>query len=122
MAKSIRPPHPTLTALGAAGFKPDLLVHNPGDMEGNHAIIEVKSVQAARQNAEKDLNTLALFKSEVRYARAIYLIYGEEIDGAMLDRIAARYVAMKLTAPIELWFHVAPGEPAFLAHVLEPPR
>ncbi|MDP2411476.1 MAG: methionyl-tRNA formyltransferase-like protein [Pseudolabrys sp.] len=112
--------HPTLTELGAAGFKPDLLVHRPGDMEGNHAVIEVKSVQAARQNHQKDLNTLALFKREVRYTRAIYLIYGEEITGALIARIAARYAAMALTVPIELWLHVSAGEPAFRETLLEP--
>jgi len=112
--------HPTLTALGAAGFKPDLLVHKPGDMQGNHAVIEVKSVQAARRNCRKDLNTLAVFKRKVGYARAIYLVYGAEVDEAAVARIATRYGAMELTVAIELWLHAEPHQPAFLARVLEP--
>ncbi|WP_143271608.1 hypothetical protein [Bradyrhizobium mercantei] len=35
--------HPVLSGLGASYAKPDLLVHGPGDMRRNHAIIEVKS-------------------------------------------------------------------------------
>src|SRR5689334_19126753 len=36
--------HPILSGLGASYAKPDLLVHGPGDMSRNYAIIEVKSV------------------------------------------------------------------------------
>jgi hypothetical protein len=34
--------HSLLTELGVGRRKPDLLVHRPGDMIGNHAVIEVK--------------------------------------------------------------------------------
>jgi hypothetical protein len=70
--------HPTLMELGAGGYKPDLLVHRPGDMDGNHTVMEVKPSERAKQDCLKDLETLALFRSAVRYERAIYLVYGDE--------------------------------------------
>ena len=62
--------HPILSTLGADYAKPDLLVHGPGDMGRNHAIIEVKSQAADRSGVRKDLNTLSLFRTDVRYERA----------------------------------------------------
>jgi hypothetical protein len=61
-----------LRTLGADRAKPDLLVHQPGYMNGNHAIIEVKSSEAAVDGIKQDLETLSLFISKVRYQRAIY--------------------------------------------------
>lgn len=112
--------HPILTQLGAAGLKPDLLVHRPGDMGGNHAVIEVKSARAVRHNCEKDLETLAVFKQEVGYARAIYLVYGDELSDDIIDRMASRYSVMRLTAPIELWIHSAAGDRAVCVRLFEP--
>ena len=40
--------HPVLSRLDASYAKPDLLVHGPGDMGRNHAIIEVKSQKIGR--------------------------------------------------------------------------
>jgi hypothetical protein len=39
--------HPILRGLGIRLSKPDLLVHRPGDMSGNHAVIEVKASNAS---------------------------------------------------------------------------
>src|SRR5689334_4096228 len=41
--------HPILSTLGASYAKPDLLVHGPGHMSRNYAIIEVKSLMARRE-------------------------------------------------------------------------
>lgn len=68
--------HPILQALGADRIKPDLLVHQPGYMIGNHAIIEVKSPEAKADGIRKDLCNLSLFRGRVGYERAIYLILG----------------------------------------------
>jgi hypothetical protein len=68
--------HPVLSRLDASYAKPDLLVHGPGDMGRNHAIIEVKSQKATAEGIEKDIRTLSLFRRRVGYERAIYLIYG----------------------------------------------
>ena len=48
-------------------------------MTGNHAVMEVKSARGVRDGFPKDLRTLTVFREEVGYERAIYLIYGEEV-------------------------------------------
>ena len=112
--------HPILVKLGADYAKPDLLVHKPGYMTGNNTIIEVKSSNARRDGIEKDLKTLALFRSEVNYERAIYLIFGY---GALeaAERVRGVAAAIGKLPSIELWLHQQPGAPAerapFLADV-----
>src|SRR5262249_333596 len=52
--------HPILTKLGVGGI-PDLLVHQPGDMAGNYAIIEVKNALVGTSGIRNDLqNSLDL--------------------------------------------------------------
>lgn len=103
--------HPILSSLGAAGIKPDLLVHKPGCMTGNHAVIEVKTSRAMHREIKKDLKNLALFKNIVGYERAIFLVFGHEAKDK-LDQI--RNIAKEIDdlPKIELWSHSSPGEPA----------
>jgi len=103
--------HPILRTLGADRMKPDLLVHKPGYMTGNHAIIEVKSSKTSADGIRKDLETLTLFRGKVGYERAIYLIYGFEaaIVGERVMQIAGEFHELK---EIELWLHQNPTEPA----------
>lgn len=49
--------HPLFQRLEAAGAKPDLLIHTPGDSAGNYAIIEVKH-SLSDKGIRKDLQTL----------------------------------------------------------------
>lgn len=56
---------------------PDFLVHRPGDMRGNHLIMEVKSADGRPAGIRKDLETLQKFRHVAGYARGILLIYGE---------------------------------------------
>lgn len=103
--------HPKLRKLGADHVKPDLLVHRPGYMSGNHAVIEVKSSDAALQGIRKDLQNLALFRDVVGYQRAIYLIYGYQ---ATETAERALRVAEELggVPDVELWLHLAPRQAA----------
>jgi hypothetical protein len=105
--------HPILMQLGADVAKPDLLIHQPGCMAGNYAIIEVKSARAPNAAIAKDVEILSLFRRSVGYARAIYLIYGEEISGRLLTRVEETAHNTQELAPIELWLHRAPHAPAF---------
>jgi hypothetical protein len=105
--------HPILRKLGADYAKPDFLVHTPGHMRGNHAIIEVKSVGAANAGIAKDLETLALFRTKVGYQRAIYLLFGFDPD-ACVDRVRTVAGAMGGLPPIEVWVHSEVG--AVAAH------
>lgn len=103
--------HPILCKLGANYAKPDLLVHKPGRMDGNHAVIEVKSSKAPNAGITKDLDTLALFRNKVGYQRAIYLIFGSE---ALRTAERLRSIARKIDRlpEIELWIHCTPGKAA----------
>lgn len=105
--------HPILHRLGADLNKPDLLVHRPGNMKYNHAIIEVKPSQPRFTGIVKDLETLSLFIKEVKYERAIYLLYGYEANIKLVERIQDISLNIKNLAPIELWLHPTEGQPAF---------
>ena len=112
--------HPILKKLGADFAKPDLLVHQPGHMAGNKIIIEVKSSNAKRSGIEDDLRKLSLFRTKVGYERAIYLLYGYEVDkAAKLVRLVAESFAG--LSPIELWLHAYPGEAATPSLPFQPP-
>ena len=63
--------------------KPDFIIHQPGNMEHNLAVIEVKpvTVKDRLDKLRKDLETLKYFlNNEPRYYRAIMLIYGCDND------------------------------------------
>jgi hypothetical protein len=104
--------HPILQELGADYAKPDLLVHQPGYMSGNHAIIEVKTSQAQNAGIRKDLETLSLFINKVRYERAIYLIYGHGATEKIVARIQRSASEIVELAPIKLWLHQEAGQRA----------
>jgi len=103
--------HTLLAALGADGRKPDLLVHQPGSMVGNYAILEVKSAGALNGGVDKDIDTLSLFRNNVGYRRSIYLIYGH-VGDTRIHRLRRSATSAKRLALIEVWIHPAPGEPA----------
>ena len=103
--------HPILRELGADHAKPDLLVHTPGAMAGNYAIIEVKHSTAAA-GVRKDLETLDLFVRKVGYQRAIYLIYGWEANAAGVAKIEAIALEFPELVPIEVWLHSEVNQPA----------
>lgn len=102
--------HPILGELGLSGI-PDFLVHGPGDMNKNHAIIEVKSPLARDAQIETDLIKLARFVNDAGYQRAIYLIYGTEAD-QLIERILRTARSIASRAPVELWLHQQIGQPA----------
>jgi hypothetical protein len=68
--------HPMMVGPDVQNTKPDLLVHGPGDMDGNLIIVEVKPIIAKKPGIRKDLRTLTAFLRHARYHHAIYLIYG----------------------------------------------
>lgn len=112
--------HPYFQGLDAGNPKPDLLVHQPGTGRYNHAVIEVKSVVG--QDIQKDLETLSLFRNQLRYERAIFLIYGAILDDALTRRVQRCAANVVQLAPIEVWLHAEPAAPAVLSHTLMPTR
>lgn len=103
--------HPILHELGADHAKPDLLVHTPGAMAGNYAIIEVKHSTAA-EGIRKDLQSLDLFVRRVGYQRAIYLIYGHQANARGVERIEKIANEFQDLMTIEVWLHSKVGHPA----------
>jgi hypothetical protein len=104
--------HPQLWVRPGMGpVVPDLLVHVPGTMQHNYAIVEVKPFPTRRRGIAKDLTTLTTFMLEWRYRRGIFLAYGGD-PGACRDAVrnAARTVAR--LAPVEVWHHPVSGAPA----------
>ena len=109
--------HPLLRDMRADHAKPDFLVHTPGDMEGNYAVIEVKRPGASERAIRADLDKLALFLREVNYRRAIYLVFGDELasSAARIRHVASEYPDLPA---IELWLHEQAGQPASLRDFL----
>ena len=61
--------------------KPDFLVHIPGDMDGNLAVMEVKASTASLEALRADVRKLAWFCGEPAcYYCAVLLVYG--VDGS----------------------------------------
>lgn len=109
--------HPILRNLGVDHVTPDFLVHTPGEMEGNCAIIEVKH-STVLGGVRKDLETLDLFMRRVGYKRAIYLLYGREATPEGLARIEAVATEFPVLAPVEVWLHSEVNKPAVHASTL----
>lgn len=101
--------HEIIMANIGSAVVPDFLIHEPGNMDNNHAIIEVKSSQASSFGIRKDLATLDQFRVQVGYQRAIYLFYGGGIDLDLVWKLAAE---RPVQGPIEIWLHGEPGGPA----------
>ena len=110
--------HPLMHGRDIENTKPDLLVHRPGDMGGNLAVIEVKPVTAKEIGIRKDLRTMTAFLRRGQYHHAIYLVYGGNPQ-MLCDfiRIARRLSTDEIENRIELniislFWHNSPGHPA----------
>lgn len=109
--------HPLIRGNGLDNVKPDLLVHEPGDMGGNYAVIEVKPISTGRAGIRKDLRTLTAFRRHGEYARAIFLVYGDIVDVETIVK-AVRQIAAQDEGEtidldsIELWSHERAGLPS----------
>ncbi len=108
--------HRILGPRGVSGI-PDFLVHKPGDMRGNHAIIEVKAPLARDRQIEIDLEKLTRFVKDAEYERAIYLLYGAEAE-QLIRRICEIARAKSNLATTELWLHRQVGRPAECSMIL----
>ena len=103
--------HPILEPLGAKKRKPDLLIHGPGDMNSNYAIIEVKPCTTDSRGILKDLETLSFFRGSCKYQHAIFLLYGFDACKAA-KRVMNISLKHKNLDQIELWIHRNPATPA----------
>jgi hypothetical protein len=94
--------------------KPDFLVHVPGDMGQNLAIVEVKATTATPEALLADIRKLAWFCGNASYSSAILLVYGDDVRfDALQDRLVEgiRYPGDQR---ISILKHVRVGSPAEL--------
>lgn len=107
--------HPLIRGNNLDNTKPDFLIHTPGDMNGNHTVIEVKPITAGERGIRKDLATLTAYCKDAGYKRAIYLFYGypprKEIS-TLIDQFKDQ-PGINLDL-IEVWHHEAVGSSAKL--------
>lgn len=61
---------------------PDFVLHMPGSMEKNWAIVEVKGNIEDRLAIQKDIETITTFVEEYGYKLGLYVIYGHSPDEA----------------------------------------
>ena len=68
--------HPHFEDGPYAQAKPDLLVHTPGNMEGNLAVVEIKPVNVGGGGIRDDLQKLTWFCENARYFAGIFIVFG----------------------------------------------
>jgi hypothetical protein len=104
--------HELMRKVGVRRQKPDLLVHGPGNMKNNHAVIEVKNVNASPRDIKSDLEKLTLFRNQAGYQRGIYLIYGHTADERFARRIERAAASVAGSRGVEVWLHSEVHAPA----------
>jgi hypothetical protein len=73
--------HPVIYGTNLDNAKPDLVIHQPGDMGYNLVAIEVKPINASTKGIAKDLKRLTAFRRHpAHYQHAIFLVYSDEDD------------------------------------------
>lgn len=107
--------HPIIRGGILDDSKPDLLVHVPGEMARNLAVVEIKPLRPdiyprERDNFQRDMQKLIAFR-DVGYAAAILLVFGESRESLDRVRAHARQSGTE-TGRIELYHHPESGKPA----------
>jgi hypothetical protein len=101
-------------------YKPDFIVHRPGDMRRNLAVVEVKPANTSLAEFKEDLNHLRQFLDEARYFGAISLVYGElrhERLEAFTVEFGRAFENLVDKQSIFMW-HEDPREPARIVHAI----
>ncbi|MBI5166376.1 MAG: hypothetical protein HY998_01365 [candidate division NC10 bacterium] len=99
--------------------KPDLLVHVPGEMNHNLAVIEIKPLRPDANPAEakairRDLRKLIAFRG-VGYAAAFLIVFGEPIDRVRQYGRRSQEAGIDIGL-VELYHHPRPRERARTVH------
>jgi hypothetical protein len=106
--------HPHFGGGPYAESKPDLLVHEPGTMNRNLAVLEVKRAGVSRADIGHDLGKLKWFCDHVAYFGGVFLVYGGAEQPDVLEqriRDAAGEASIDLTC-LTCLYHGSVGEPA----------
>lgn len=92
--------------------KPDFIVHQPGTMERNLAVVEVKPINASRDAIDKDIETISGFLRHADYFGGIYLVYGSREGRLQPYKDALMTIGRNLLDRVVLLHHSEPGIPA----------
>lgn len=93
--------------------KPDFIVHAPGNMERNLAVIEVKDIKVNErlEDLRKDLNTLKYFLKKAAYYYGIVLVYGDGWNPIPVPIVQeVKGFLKKYNLSIMLMWHRGPNE------------
>lgn len=99
--------HPHFKDGPYARSKPDLLVHVPGDMDENVAVVEVKPVTVSAAGIRDDLNKLRWFCEHARYHGGVLIVYGDA--PGWQDRLQAALTPAMDTGRLRVLHHAQIG-------------
>lgn len=88
---------------------PDLIVHDPGNMDRNLCVLEVKPITGATAGFRKDLSTLRSFVAEYSYYAGLLFVFGSLPLGEARIRakIGADFASLRATGIRVLWISKA---------------
>ena len=67
-------------------YKPDLVIHEPGDEDRNLCVVEVKPITGNARGFKKDIATLTAFVTQYSYHAGILLVFGDLESGESVIR------------------------------------
>jgi hypothetical protein len=97
--------HPAFQDGPYARAKPDFLVHMPGAMDQNLAVIEVKPATASVMELGRDLLKLSWFCENARYFKGILLVYGDAGEDETLNQRLRSAIGGVDTTPLTFLYH-----------------
>jgi hypothetical protein len=101
-------------------YKPDSIIHVPGYMGRNLAVVEVKPANASLAEFREDLLHLRQFLEEAQYFGAVSLVYGD-ISEKRRELFAGEFETIfhGLNEKQSLFMlHERPGQPARVVHAV----
>ncbi len=97
-------------------YKPDFIIHVPGDFNRNLVIMEVKSIKSIKdddvKNLKEDIRKIKYFVNRGHYHYSVVLIYGDGTQEKLSEHIinrARRFIGNYRDRIYLIW-HKGPGE------------
>lgn len=101
--------------------KPDFLIHDPGNMDRNLVVVEVKSIQNSKAKLKEDIRKLASFCNEAQYQAGVLLVYGCRSTCMPSVEGLIRFARCRFRlGKFYLVMHEAPGEVASVVGTYSP--
>jgi hypothetical protein len=89
---------------------PDFVVHQPGDMDRNLCVIEVKPIGGIRTGFAKDLQTLTAFTRNYGYHQGVLFVFGDRHGGDRQLASRTGNIAELRAAGVLVWWLKQPGD------------